>query len=48
MPHFNTSTDIDIQQVTNLDAEQFAEITNRLAKLDRHTEDILLARAWPG
>lgn len=48
MPHFNTSTDIDIQQVTNLDAEQFAEITNRLAKPIRHTEDILLARAWPG
>jgi hypothetical protein len=48
MPHFNTSADIDIQQVTNLAAEQFDETPNRLAKPDRHTEDTLLARAWPG
>jgi len=48
LPKYNTSTDVDIRNLTNLDVEQFRQIIEQFAKPDRATEAILLKHQWEG
>ena len=48
LSRYNTSTDVDIRNLTNLDVEQFRQIIEQFAKPDRATEAILLKHQWEG